>query len=390
MGTGNSIQLAKIFGIRIGASYSWFFVLFLMIYWMSDYFHRALAGSDTQSYLLAVAAAGLFFLSLILHELGHAMAARHAGIGISGIDLWFFGGVAKMDRDTRSPGEEFRVSAAGPAVTLLIILLCSGISAAMSGSSAFLDAASLQSNNPTPALALLGWLAAINAFLFFFNLIPAFPLDGGRIARSIAWKLTGDRNKATRFSGYLGQGFGYLLMGLGVFLALSGSVANGLWMGVLGFFLAQAARSAVASSAISARLDGVTAADVMDRAPVTIPADTATRDADDAFFHRYGDPWFPVVDGDGHFVGVLRKERVDAAIRAGHPMLPVAEVLDEHDGHASCVAADEPLEDLLGSESLRTLGALAVLDGDGVLRGMVTTDHVRRALGSVLSGEQPG
>jgi len=117
MGTG-SIQLARLFGIRIGASPSWFFVLFIMIYMLSGYFREVLVGhSDTTAYVVAVAGTLLFFLSLIMHELGHALVARRSGIGISGIDLWFFGGLAKLTRDTSSPGEEFRVAAAGPAVS---------------------------------------------------------------------------------------------------------------------------------------------------------------------------------------------------------------------------------------------------------------------------------
>ena len=117
MPTGGSIQLVRLFGIRIGVSASWFVVLFVFIFVLSGVFRDALGGSETQAYLVAVAAALLFFVSLILHELGHALVAQRAGIEITGIDLWFFGGVAKMSRDTRSPGEEFRISAAGPAVT---------------------------------------------------------------------------------------------------------------------------------------------------------------------------------------------------------------------------------------------------------------------------------
>ncbi len=388
MGTGNSIPLAKILGIRIGATYSWFFALFLIIWGLSGYFRDILGGSSTQAYVMAVLAGALFFLSILLHELGHALAARRDGIGITGIDLWFFGGVAKMDRDSRTPGEEFRVAAAGPLVTVVIIAICIGISALASDTNSFMDAASLTIDTATPALALLGWLAAINVFLLLFNIIPAFPLDGGRIARAIAWRISGDRNKATLLSGRLGQGFGYLLIGVGLYLVIGDRPIDGLWLGVLGLFLAQAARGAVASSVVASQIDGVTAADVMDADPVAVPEDTAVRDADDWFFHRYQAPWFPVVDNAGHYLGVLTRERVDTAVRAGHPLLPVREVLDVADGHRSCVSPDESLEELLASDALRRLGGLIVLDHDGVVRGMVTTDRVRRALGDAL-GSSP-
>ena len=117
-GEGASIQLARVFGIRIGASPSWFFVLFVFIYLLSDQFRGALRGSTTEAYGVAVVAALAFFLSIILHELGHAWAARRQGIGVHGIDLWFFGGIAKLSRDSESPGEEFKVATAGPIVTL--------------------------------------------------------------------------------------------------------------------------------------------------------------------------------------------------------------------------------------------------------------------------------
>ena len=141
-GTGSSIQLLRVFGIRIGASPSWFFVLFVFIYFGSDYFRDVLGGSVTEAYVVAVAAVFLFFVSLVMHELGHALVARREGIEISGIDLWFFGGVAKMSRDTQSAGAEFRISAAGPLVTLVLVGIFVGLSALVA-SGAALDVARL-------------------------------------------------------------------------------------------------------------------------------------------------------------------------------------------------------------------------------------------------------
>src|SRR3954467_3933785 len=128
-----SFQLARLFGIRVGVSGSWFFVLFILIYWLGhEYFPRVLDGSQTTAYLVAVAAAFGYFVSLILHELGHALVARRLGIGITGIDLWFFGGLAQMTGDTDSPGTEFKVAVAGPAVTLVIVAICLALSALIS------------------------------------------------------------------------------------------------------------------------------------------------------------------------------------------------------------------------------------------------------------------
>jgi Zn-dependent protease len=383
MGTG-SIQLARIFGIRIGASPSWFVVLFIMIIGLSSSYTDRY--SDSTAYGVAVASAALFFVSLTLHELGHALVARRNGIEIAGIDLWFFGGIAKLNRDSRSPGEEFRVSAAGPAVTLLIIVVCVVAGIAIAGSGDFLDAVALTAD-PSPGMALLGWLALVNAFLLVFNMVPAFPLDGGRIAKALAWKITGDRNRGTRFSARLGQGFSYVLVGGGIYLLIRGAPYTGLWFIVLGWFLGQTATGAVASSRFSERLEGVTVADVMDTQPVWVPGDTTVLQAQDEFFLRYRWPWFPVADPtSGRFLGLLHQHRVDGAVEEGRPALPVADVVDPEADEAFRVRDDTPIEQLVSSEGLRSLGALMVIDRDDRLRGVVTVEQVRRALSAAVSG----
>jgi Zn-dependent protease len=380
-GAGGSTQLARVFGIRIGASPGWFLFLFLMIWWLSVQFADALPdASNTTTYVTAVAGALLFFLSIALHELGHAVVARRNGVEVLGIDLWVFGGIAKLSRDSQSPGEEFRIAAAGPAVTLLITVLAAvGVSLASHPDwdvNLFAN-----SDDSSPVLALLSWLALVNGGLLIFNLVPAFPLDGGRIARAIAWKVTGDRHRATRLAGRLGQGFAYILIGLGLFLVANGDAADGIWLMILGWFLSQGARSAVVSSQFAERIEGVTAADLMDDEPVAVPRETTALAAQDEFFLRYQLPWFPVIDAaSGRLVGLLRQERVDGAVSAGQPTLTADELLENGEGDEASVARDTPLEILLGSEPLRRFGALAVVDADGRLCGLLTLDRVRRAL----------
>ena len=381
---GSSIQLMRVFGIRIGASPSWFVVLFVFIYFGANYFRNVLGGSVTEAYFVAVAAVFLFFVSLVMHELGHALVARREGIEISGIDLWFFGGVAKLSRDTTSAGAEFRISAAGPLVTLVLVGIFIGLSALVQNGAA-LDVARLAGDaEVSPVLALLGFLATMNAFLFVFNLIPAFPLDGGRIARSVAWRITGDRNRATRIAGRLGEWLAYLLIGIGIFLSARGELIDGLWLAVIGWFIATSARAAVASTAFTERIDGITVEDIMDAQPVTMPADTPLSQAQDEYFLRYRWEWFPVVDEHGHFLGVVREPRLDEEIRAGRPALEVGEIVETADAAAWRVRSDSPLEALLADEQLRARGALMAVDADGVLRGVVTLEQVRRALSAAL------
>src|SRR5215211_6376659 len=235
LGTGGSFQLARVLGIRIGVNVSWFVVLFLFIYLFQWSFRDTLGTSDTTAFGVAVVAAVLFFGSILLHELGHAVAARREGIGVTGIDLFLFGGVMKMSRDTDSPGSEFRVAVAGPLVTLAIVIVGAGLTALIAGPDRLFDAGRLSGDQREDIpVVLVSVLVGFNVLLLLFNLIPAFPLDGGRIARAAAWRLTGDRGKATRFAAFLGQGFAVILVGVGLYLAMTGTVFDGLWLAVLG------------------------------------------------------------------------------------------------------------------------------------------------------------
>ena len=373
-----NLQLARIFGIRIGVSVSWFFVLFFLIYYLSDYFHKVLGGSQQTAYAVAVAGALGYFASLILHELGHALAARRLGIPIAGIDLWFFGGLSQMRREPQTAGEELKVAVAGPAVTLALFGLCVAAGAAVESGQHFSDVALAREGVTTsPGLALIGWLGFINALLFLFNIVPAFPLDGGRIARAVIWWRTGDRNRATHATGRTGQAFALALGIFGLWGLATGS-SFGLLTMLLAFFLYQAAGAAVVQGALGQRIKGITVADIMDREPVTIPADTTLLDAHEQYFLRYRWPWFAVVDSARHFLGVVREQRVESEIAAGRPALPVGEVL-EHDLPVE-IKEEAPLESLLGAEGLGRLGAMVAVDSEGVLLGVVTLAQVRRAL----------
>src|SRR4051794_14714750 len=376
---GGSIQLGGIFGIRIGVTTSWFLVLFLLIFLLSGSFRDVLGGSDTQAYGVAVGSALLFYASLIFHELGHAVAARREGIDVERIDLWFFGGMAQISRQPDTPGAEFRIAAAGPLVTLIVAVACAAAASLIEGGSSFMDAAFLKTGaSSSPYFVLLSFTAAMNVLLLAFNLVPAFPLDGGRIALAAAWKATGDRNRATRISGRMGVAFAYLLIGFGIYLLVVGDVGDGLWCAVLGWILAGSARSAVVSGTVQERLSAVTVADVMDPQPFTFDGDATVLDAREQVFDAHPDWQFvPVVDRDGHFLGVLRREDAERELAAGRPALAAREALG---GDAWSVATDQPLEALLGAQALRAVGAVFAVDQEGHLRGVVTVDMLRRAL----------
>jgi CBS domain-containing protein len=266
-------------------------------------------------------------------------------------------------------------------VTLAIAGLAMAGAAALTQTHDFFDIATLSSADASPALALLGWLFLINGVLFVFNLIPAFPLDGGRIARAAAWKITGDRNRATRLSGRVGQSFAYLLTGFGIFLAFTGDAVNGIWFALLGIFLGQAARGAVVSSQVSERIEGVTVADLMDPDPFTLSKETTALEAHESL-SRHGVAFAPIVDEYRRYLGYVRAERVDGAIQAGQPVLEVGELADEQD---ASLPPDAPLGTLLGAPALAGMGAIAVVEPGGRLAGVVTMARVRQAIAAVAS-----
>lgn len=379
---GRSIQVARVFGVRIGVDVSWFFVFFLVIYLMSQNYRQIFPGQETKAFVLAVVSAILFFLSILLHELGHALTAKRLGIGIASIDLWLFGGIAKMERDTRSAGEEFKVAAAGPAVTLIIAAVCFGVASLISGVDAAARGTALEDSGVSGTVAVLGWLALVNVSLLLFNLIPGFPLDGGRIARAIAWWRTGDRTKATRFAARLGRGFSLLMIVAGLLIAfVLGDLFGGIWLVVIGFFLGSAARQSEYQNEVQSRIEGIRVSDVMDAEPVAISSELSLDRAFDEFFLRYGWPWFPVVDHEGRLKGVVAADSVESVPEQVRPTRTVGSVMAADSGGSGLrVDFHEPLEALLGREGLQRLGAIMAVDAEGVLRGVVTADRVRQAL----------
>jgi Zn-dependent protease len=384
----SSIKLFDFRGIRVGVDWSWFFVLFLIIISLSGFYEGILGDSEDSMgpYALAVVSALAFFGSILLHEMGHAIVALREGIGITDITLWLFGGVARMSRDTDSPGAEFRIAVAGPVVTFLIAAGCVGAGFAIGGQD-FWDALRFEEDaGVSGALAFLAWIASLNVLLLVFNLIPAFPLDGGRITRAIAWKLTGDRTDATRIAATLGQGFAYVFIGVGIYLVIGpGLLVSGIWLAVVGFLLGSAARGAVAQTEVTSRIQGITVEDVMDAEPVVIPDDTSVERALDEFFLRYRWPWFPVVDGAQRFVGLLQRGAADAVPEGRRATATVTEFVTADGDGTMGVRLDAPIESLLGNEHLRRLGGLAAVDADGRLRGVITAEQVGRALRNALA-----
>jgi Zn-dependent protease/predicted transcriptional regulator len=386
-----SIKLMDVLGIRIGVDPSWFLILFLMIFWLSPNFRSVLRSSEAVGYLTTVVTTLLFFVSLIWHELGHAIAARRQGIEIRRIDLFLFGGLAQMSRDARTPAEEFKVAAAGPLATFVFVVLCLIVDLMIVGPHRLVDAARLdQSIRITPVLLSLSWLLLMNVLILAFNLVPAFPLDGGRITRAVVWRMTSDKARGTRAAAQLGRGFAIVVAGGGIWLIVATKdLFSGLWLVAVAFLLNQAARGAIVQTALTERVERVRVADIMDSDPVAIPSDAPVGQALDDYFLRYGWSWFPVIDGGGRFLGIARQSRLQHAFDSGEAWLTVGSVLDAGEQANWHVNLDRPLTEVLSSDSLGRLGAVMAVDELGVLRGVVTLEQVQRALRSAL-GSGPG
>jgi len=382
---GGSITLFHVRGIRIAVDWSWFLVLFLVIFWMSGYYGDVLgeSGSGSTPFALAVVSALGFFASIVLHELGHAFAAVRNGIGISSIQLWIFGGMARMDREADGPGAEFKVAVAGPLVTLAIVVVLVVVGVVVGGGKEFEKAMQIESGSGVSGvLAMVAWLASINFLVLVFNLLPAFPMDGGRIARAIVWKRTGDRAVATRVAASLGRVFGYFFIAAGLFMVVTNSVFGvfgGVWLALIGLTINGSAKAAAVQTSISARIGGVTVADVMDREPVTIPGELSVERALDEYFLRYRWPWFPVVDAAHRFLGLLERDKADEVPEVSRATSMVSELLDQDRGSAF-VNEDTPLDSLLSNQNLRRFGALMAVDADGRLSGVITVEQLGRAL----------
>ena len=292
-----------------------------------------------------------------------------------------------MTKDSDSPGTEFKIAVAGPLVTLAISAVCVAVGIAAAGSEEFWKAMRVEDQaNTSGILALIAWLASINVLVLFFNLIPAFPLDGGRIARAIAWKVTGDRTRATRGAARLGQGFSYMFIAVGLFFFLRGDVIDGIWLALVGFILLQSARGAVMQTEFTSRIEGIRVADVMDAEPVAIPEDASVERALDEFFLRYRWPWFPVVDPAQHFLGLIERGAADAVPEVSRTSSTVRDVFEADSTGTLRVRDDAPLESLLGNDTLGRLGALMAVDAEGHLRGVVTAEEVGRVLRRAVGG----
>jgi CBS domain-containing protein len=226
---------------------------------------------------------------------------------------------------------------------------------------------------------MVAWLATINFLVLIFNLLPAFPMDGGRVVRAIAWWRTGDRTSATRFAAGLGRVFAYLFIAAGLLMVFSGLVFGGIWLALIGMLINGSARAASAQTRVTGRIEGLCVADVMDREPVAIPSELSVEQALDEYFLRYRWSWFPVIDAANRFVGLVVRDKADEVPETSRTTSMVSDLVERDDGTFQ-VRDDAPLDYLLAHRAMRRFGAVMAVDADGRLSGVITAEQVGRAL----------
>lgn len=364
---GRSFRIARIAGIPIGVS-PWWLVIVVLITWSlgASYFPSVISEvSPGVSYVLGLVSALLLFASILLHELGHALVARRHGVEVEEIDLWLLGGVAKMRNEAHDPDSELRYALAGPGVTALIALVFGGIALA------------LPSSTSEVVRALVDYQLLVNVLILGFNLLPAFPLDGGRVLRALLWRHNHDLERSTATAATVGRAFGYLMVALGVLELFAGS-AGGLWLAIIGMFIVAAAGAQAVSAQVQATFSGVSARDLMSTPVVSVPGELTIERAGTDYFMPYRYTAFPVVDAAGHYSGVIAVDRVERIPPLERTNRHVAEVAD-HDPQLA-VGEEEDVAALLSRPAFGRVGRAVVVDALGSPVGLLSITDVQRTL----------
>lgn len=364
----NAVKIFSIKGFDIKIDPSWLIIAALITWSLSqNYFPQTFPDAAGRVYLLmGLSAMILFFASLLLHELAHAVIARRLGVPIGGITLFLFGGVAELKAEPKSANVEFWVALAGPVMSISLAAgfwLLSWVASTTRGLEA--------------VATMLAYLAAINLVLALFNLVPAFPLDGGRIFRAYLWHRHGDALRATKTASTSGVVFAYFLMGLGLLALVQGFLVTALWQMMIGGFLLMAARSSYQAQQTSTVFEARTVADVMQRDPVTVGPEISLSEFVNTVMLRHGLSYVPVVEGDV-LLGHIDQAMVTSIDREHWSSTRVGDVFAGIDD-ASSIAPDLAVPDLLGLISKSGRRKFLVVE-DLALLGVISLSDLTRHL----------
>ena len=361
------IKLGRIFGISIGLHYSWIIIAVLIVFSLSQQFaavHRD--WRDAVIWGTAILTALLFFVCIVLHELGHSVVAQSRGIRVPSIVLFALGGVSQMESESPDAKTEFWMALAGPLVSFILGFFCLGL--------AHLAGWQGGSSPATPPLAaMLGWLGIINFYLGAFNLIPAYPLDGGRVFRAAAWWWTRSIDRATSYASTVGQVFAFLFILLGLWQFFRGENFGGLWIAFIGWFLLDAARSSRAQMEITHALGGIKVRDVMEHNCELVDATTNLQTLVDEHLLRTGQRCF-IVQRAGQLAGLITSADISRVERRMWPMTTVEQAMRPM-AQLRVVSPDAPVLQALETMARENINQLPVAS-NGHLEGVLSRAHL--------------
>ncbi len=363
---GRSLCVARIAGIPVRVSAWWLVVLVLLVWSLGGaYFPgRAPGIGVVPAYGLAVVSALLLCVSIVAHEYGHALVARHRGIAVEEIDLWLLGGVATLRSDPREPRDELSYAIAGPAVSVVLAAACAALA--------------LLARSASPALrALVDYQLLVNASILGFNLLPAFPLDGGRVLRAALWRRGQSFDRATEISASVGRDLGYLIAVLGGGEVALG-VTTGLWLVVIGVFLIASGGAEAAHARLHAAAARLQAATIMSAPVIAIPDRLTVQQAAESFFLPYRHTSFAVIDGAAVLLGIVTIARAEA-VPVGERTTTYVGEITERDPQV-IVAEDCDIGELLDRPAFARIGRAVVVDREGSPIGLVSVTDVQHSI----------
>ncbi len=366
----SNIRLGRFFGIEIGLHYSWFLIAFLITMSLAAQFHQTAAyWGEGVIWSVSIVTAILFFAGLVAHEMSHALVARAHGLNTRAITLFALGGVAQIEREPSDARTEFWVGIVGPFSSGVIGLICFLI--------AWGAGWRMGSSPHAPIEAMFFWLGYINFMLAAFNLIPGFPLDGGRILRSIIWWSTGNMERSTMLAARTGQAVALIFIAFGIFRFFGGAGIGGLWLAFIGWFLLQAAGASYATVALSSGLKNVRVSDVMDRECVTVEGNLNVQTLVEEYLLRTGRRCF-VVAQKGQVEGLVTPHEIKGVERQRWPYATLHDIMRPLD-QLHTVSPDTPVMDALDTMGRDDVNQLPVV-ADHHLEGVVTRAHVLQFL----------
>ena len=371
---GTRWRLFHLLGIPISLDASWLIILALLTLnfaigfpgILHEYFPGATHLAPYEYWVMGLVTALAFFACILLHELGHAVVARARGIPISGITLFLFGGVAELGGEPPSAWTEFLMAIAGPAVSVFLAIVFW-----------LLAVAGYHGGWPHQVVIVLGDLGAINALVLVFNLIPAFPLDGGRVLRSIMWGMTGNLRRSTYRASLAGQGFAWLLIGLGILQFFAGNWLGGIWMGLIGMFLNNAAQSGYQQILVREALQGEPVRRFMNPQPIAVPPSLDLRHWVEDYVYRLHHKSFPVTS-NGLLVGFVSTKALAKIPRDEWGQHTVSEIM-EHDLKTVTIPPDADALEALGKMQRSGATRLLVAQGDRLV-GIISLSDLLRFL----------